>query len=75
MFTPKLVKAQSRVGFKIGLKFADCVTGEVDLSHLAGKVVSSAGTSMRISKNKVPLKMAVGSYGQILLTWTLILST
>jgi Protein of unknown function (DUF2442) len=36
MVTPKILKARPLDSYKIWLKFADEVTGEVDLSHLAG---------------------------------------
>ncbi len=39
MSTPKLLEAQPLDGYKLKLKFADGVAGEVDLSHLAGKGV------------------------------------
>ena len=39
MSVPKIVKAQPLDDYKIRLKFADGVTGEVDLSHLAGRGV------------------------------------
>ena len=39
MSIPKIVKAQPLDDYKIRLEFADGVTGEVDLSHLAGRGV------------------------------------
>jgi len=39
MFTPMIVKAQPRTGFRIHLEFSDGANGEIDLSHLAGKGV------------------------------------
>jgi len=39
MFVPKIVEAQALDHYTIRLKFADGATGEVDLSHLAGKGV------------------------------------
>ena len=39
MVIPKIVEAQALDHFIIRLKFADGVSGEVDLSHLAGKGV------------------------------------
>ena len=39
MSTPKILEAKPLDGYKVWLKFADGTTGEVDLSHLAGKGV------------------------------------
>jgi len=39
MSAPKILEMRPLDGYKIWLKFADGVTGEVDLSHLAGKGV------------------------------------
>ena len=39
MFTPKILEARPLDGYKIWLKFDDGISGEVDLSHLAGKGV------------------------------------
>jgi hypothetical protein len=39
MSTAKILKALPLDGYKIWLKFDDGITGEVDLSHLAGKGV------------------------------------
>jgi hypothetical protein len=37
MFIPKILEARPLDGYKIWLEFEDGVSGEVDLSHLAGK--------------------------------------
>jgi len=39
MPAPKILEARPLEAYKIHLKFADGLTGEVDLSHLAGKGV------------------------------------
>jgi len=39
MFIPKIIEAQPLDDYVIRLKFADGVTGEVDLSHLVGRGV------------------------------------
>ena len=39
MSTPKILEARPLDGYKIWLKFDDGISGEVDLSHLAGKGV------------------------------------
>ena len=39
MFIPKILEARPLDGYKIWLKFDDGTSGEVDLSHLAGKGV------------------------------------
>jgi hypothetical protein len=39
MSTPKILEARPLDGYKIWLKFNDGTSGEVDLSHLAGKGV------------------------------------
>lgn len=39
MSTPKILEARPLISFKIWLKFEDGTSGEVDLSHLAGKGV------------------------------------
>lgn len=39
MSTPKILEAKPLDGYKVWLEFADGTTGEVDLSHLAGKGV------------------------------------
>jgi Protein of unknown function (DUF2442) len=39
MSAPKILEARPLDGYKIRLKFDDGTTGEVDLSHLAGKGV------------------------------------
>ena len=39
MPTPKILEARPLDGYKIWLKFNDGTSGEVDLSHLAGKGV------------------------------------
>ena len=39
MSAPKLLEAKPLDGYKIQLKFADGVTGKIDLSYLAGKGV------------------------------------
>ena len=37
MSVPKILEALPLDGYKLKLKFADDIAGEVDLSHLAGK--------------------------------------
>jgi hypothetical protein len=39
MSTPRILEARPLDGYKIWLKFDDGISGEVDLSHLAGKGV------------------------------------
>ena len=39
MSAPKILEARPLDGYKIRLKFDDGITGEADLSHLAGKGV------------------------------------
>ena len=39
MFAPKILEARPLDDYKIWLKFDDGITGEADLSHLAGKGV------------------------------------
>jgi hypothetical protein len=39
MSAPKILEANPQDGYKIRLKFDDGISGEVDLSHLAGKGV------------------------------------
>ncbi len=48
MFTPRILEALPLDGYRIRLKFADGIAGEVDLSHLAGKGVFALWNDYRI---------------------------
>jgi len=51
MSTPKILEARSLDGYKIWLKFDDGISGEVDLSHLAGKGVFALWNNYENFKN------------------------
>ena len=51
MFTPRILEAQPLTNYKIRLKFSDNSTGEVDLSHLAGRGVFISWNDYKNFKN------------------------
>jgi len=59
----KLNAVQARAGYKLHLEYNDGVTGEIDLSHLAGKGVFVAWNDPTVFD-----AVAVGTCGEI--RWT-----
>jgi hypothetical protein len=51
MYTPKILEVRPLANYKIWLKFTDLSSGNVDLSHLAGKGVFESWNQYENFKN------------------------
>lgn len=60
---PKLTHVTPRSGYKLFLEYDDGVTGEVDLSHLAGRGVFAAWNDLAVFET-----VSIGEHGEV--RWT-----